>query len=225
MKLYYSPGACSLAPHVALREIGVDFELVEIRVADRQNFTPEYLVVNPRARVPALDVDGRIYTEAPALLVYIASLRPELELLPLPGTEALARCLEWMMWFSSSLHIGYAQHWRPERFLPAGAEATAFTERGKEIISQMNIEVEQRLVGPWFLGDEFSLADIYALPFYRWGNRISLPMTECCPRWTEWSEQMLRRPSVRSAIAREGIGEDLFRAQAPVQQRSVIPNV
>src|SRR5687768_17474108 len=93
MKLFYSPGACSLAPHVALREIGAGFELVRVSVADKENFAPHFLRINPRARVPALEIDGEIYTEVPALLVHIASLQPRAALLPPPATANHARAL------------------------------------------------------------------------------------------------------------------------------------
>jgi len=211
IKLYYSPGACSLAPHVALREVGAEFELARVKVRERENLRPEYLAVNPRARVPALELDGEIYTETPALLVYIASLNPGAGLLPPPGSPGLARCLEWLAWLSSSLHIAFAQHWRPERFLPEGSDSSALTEFGKGAIERMSGEVEERLAGPWLLGSHFSLADIYALPFYRWGYRVGLPMKQDYPRWTAWTERMLERPAVLAAIECEGIAESQFR--------------
>ncbi len=211
MKLYYSPGACSLAPHIALREVDAEFELVRIKVREGENFRPEFLAVNPRARVPALELDGKIYTETPALLVYIASLNPGAGLLPQSGSPDLARCLEWLGWLSSSLHIAYAQHWRPERFLPEGSDSAALTEFGKQTIERMNAEVEERLAGPWLLGRRFSLADIYALPFFRWAFRVGLPMREDCPKWTAWTERMLERPAVLAAIEHEGIAESQFR--------------
>ena len=214
MKLYYSPGACSLAPHVALREIGAAFELVEVRTADKANFRPDYLAVNPRARVPALEVDGQIYTEVAGLLVYIAAQKPALGLLPPASSPDLARCLEWVAWFSSGLHIAYAQHFRPERFLPEGEDNSGFTRHALGIVERMSGEVEARQIGPWLLGDAFTIADVYALPFYRWGNRVGLAMAVLFPRWTEWSERMIERPAVREAIAQEGIGEELFRRPA-----------
>jgi glutathione S-transferase len=210
MKLYYSPGACSLAPHVALREIGADFELARVRVAERENFSPDYLRVNPRARVPALERGGAIYTEAPALLVFIASLAPEANLLPPAGSGELARALEWLAWFNSSLHIAYAQFWRPGRFLPEGSDTTELVGQGRKTIERMNKEVEERLAGPWLLGERYSLADVYALPFFRWGNRIGLAMAEANPRWAVWTDRMLTRPAVRAALAAEGLAEEEF---------------
>jgi glutathione S-transferase len=212
MKLFYSPGACSLAPHVALREIGAEFELAKVSLADGENLAPDYLRINPRARVPALEIDGKLYTEAPALLVHIASLGPAAGLLPPGATADHARTLEWLAWFSSSLHIAYACIWRPERFLPAGADSAPLVAYGREAVARMNGEVEERLSGPWFLGDLYGLADIYALPFFRWGNRIGLDMQAVCPRWAEWGVRMLDRPAVRDALGAEGMAAGDFLA-------------
>jgi glutathione S-transferase len=210
MKLYYSPGACSLAPHIALREAGAEFELVRVSVFEKAHQAADYLRVNPRARVPALESDGSVYTEAAGLLVYIASLRPEAGLLPPGGEPALARVLEWIAWFSSSHHVAFACYWRPERFLPAGADSSELIAFGRATIERMNAEVEERLAGPWLIGGAYSLADIYALPFYRWGRRIGLDMTALYPRWTDWTARMLEREAVRAAIEAEGLGAAEF---------------
>ena len=210
MKLYYSPGACSLAPHIALRETKADFEPVRVMVADRENYGAAYLAVNPRGRVPALEVDGDIYTEAAALLVYIASRAPEAGLMPPAGTPAQARMLEWLAWFSNSLHIAFAHLWRPERFLPADADSGTMVDFARETIVRMNAELEERIAGPWLLGDAYGLADIYSLPFYRWGNRIGLDMRANCPRWTEIVTRMLDRSAVAAAFDAEGLTREQF---------------
>ena len=217
MKLYYSPGACSLGPHIVLRELGLEAELVPIPVAERANHSPEYLRINPRARVPALEVDGGVITEAPALMVYLASLKGDPKLLPANGSAELARCLEWLTWFNSSFHIAYAQFWRPERFLPEGSDSGAFAAHARTIIISMMGEIEERLEGPWLIGDDYSLADCYALAFYRWGFRIELPVEQIAPWWTLWAHRMLDRPAVRSAIEAEGIGYDQFYPREPVE--------
>jgi len=210
MKLYYSPGACSLAPHVALRETGADFEPVRVMVADRENYSAAYLEVNPRGRVPALEVDGEVFTEAAALLVLIASRTPEAGLLPPAGTAQLARTLEWLAWFSNSLHIAYAHYWRPERFLPADADNSAMVDFARESILGLNAELEERIAGPWIVGEDYGLADIYSLPMYRWGNRIGLDMRASCPRWTELVTPMMERPAVRDALEAEGLERESF---------------
>ena len=210
MKLYYSPGACSLAPHVALRETGADFEPVRVMVADEENNSAAYLAVNPRGRVPALEVDGEVYTEAAALLVFIASRAPKAGLLPPSGTPQLARTLEWLAWFGNNLHIAYAHLWRPERFLPAEADSTVMADFARESILRLNAELEERIAGPWLVGEAYGLSDIYSLPFYRWGNRIGLDMRAACPSWTGLVTRMLDRPAVRDALEAEGLEREAF---------------
>ncbi|MGZ9202373.1 MAG: glutathione S-transferase N-terminal domain-containing protein, partial [Caulobacteraceae bacterium] len=118
MKLFYSPGACSIAPHILLRELELPHTLQLVSLADGEHNTASYLRINPKARVPALEIGGEIYTEVPALLTYLASLKPEAGLLPALGSVELARTLEWLAWLSSTVHIAFAQFRRPERFLP-----------------------------------------------------------------------------------------------------------
>lgn len=210
LKLYYSPGACSMGVHIVAKEASVDVELVSIPVAEKANLSADYLAINPRGRVPALDIDGQVYTEAPALLVYLASLNPSAGLLPSAGDPDLARCLEWVAWFNSTLHIAYAQVWRPERFLSEGSDSESFSDHGKTLVADLSAEVGKRIRGPWFLGDQYTIADAYALAFYRWGYRIGLAMTALAPSWAVWAELMLSRPAVREVIEAEGIGFEYF---------------
>ena len=207
LTLYYSPGACSLAPHVLLEELGLEFELRRVVVAERENFSPDYLRINPRGRVPTLAAGGELITEVPAILVYLASLRPEAGVLPPAGSIALARALELAAWLSSTLHIAYAQLWRPERFLPDSADPAVLVDHARPLIERCCAEVETRLVGPWAIGESWSIADAYLLPFYRWGNRIGLAMSSDYPRWAGWTRRMLDRPAVARAIATEGIAQ------------------
>jgi len=202
-----------MGPHIALREAGIEHELVPVLVAERQNYSPSYLTVNPRGRVPALAVDGKVYTEVPALLLYIASLNPRAGLLPAPASDAYARALEWLAWISSSLHVGYAQIWRPERFLNAKVDPAPFTEEGAVRVRRFNLEIEARIGAGWLAGDRFSVADAYLLPFYRWGHRIGQPMRQECPKWRDWVQRVLARPAVRDVFEIEGLSYDMFDTQ------------
>lgn len=209
MQLYYSPGACSVAPHILLEETGLAFEAKRVVIANGEHRTAEYRAINPRERVPSLRVDGEVLTEVPALLVYLAGRAPEARLIPAEGSTELAQCLSLCAFLSSSLHIAYAQLWRPERFLPDGfppREREAFSANGKAIVRQLNREIDQRLGREWALDWGYSIADAYLFPFYRWAVRIGLPMKEDCPRWTAWNDRMTGRPAVRRALEREGIG-------------------
>lgn len=207
LTLYYSPGACSLAPHILLEELNLPFEPVRVEIAKGDHHSPDFFAINPKGRVPALATTEGVITEAPALLLHLSALKPAAGLMPDVASHHGARVLEFLAFLSSGLHIAYAQLWRPQRFVPAGFEARdAFAALGRDRIVEANAEVESRIIGPWLEGDGYSLADIYLFPFYRWGVRIGLPMATLYPRWTAWKERMLARPAVLAAIDREGIG-------------------
>lgn len=203
--LYYSPGACSLAPHIVLEEIGIPFEPRLVAIADGENTTEAYLRINPRGRVPTLTVEGVFVSEAPALLLYLSGLAPQLALTPEGGVQ-LAKCLELLCFMSSSVHIAYAQLWRPQRFLPADEDTKALSDFGRAKIVEYNGEIEARIASPWAIGEDYSVADPYLLVFYRWGIRIGLDMAGDCPRWTALTKRTLERAAVQRAIQREGIG-------------------
>lgn len=207
LTLFYSPGACSLAPHVILEELGLEFERRPVFISEGQQLSQDYLGINPRGRVPALIADGVIITEVPAILTYLASLKPDVGLLPPVGSVALGKCQEIAAWLSSTLHIDYAQLWRPERFLPQGADSSALVDHARTLIQRHCAEVESWIKGPWVLGGHYSIADAYLLPFYRWGNRIGLKMADDFPRWAAWTQRMLDRPAVARAIGAEGISQ------------------
>lgn len=203
--LYYSPGACSLAPHIVLEEVGEPFETRRVTIAEGQHLSPEYLRLNPRGRVPTLVVDDRPISEAGAILLHLAHRHAMLELTP-SETLSRARCYEWLLFLASSVHIAYAQFWRPRRFLAEGADATVLIASGRADIIRYNGEIEARLGPGWLVGDRFSIADAYLLPFYRWGVRIGLDMEKSAPKWTRWKDRMLGRPAVFRALETEGIG-------------------
>lgn len=206
LALYYAPGACSLGPHIAIEETAqeVEYRRVDFR-KDEQN-SPEYLVINPRGRVPALVMDGRIITEAPAVLLSIAGLARDRTLVPPPGSVAFARCLERVSWINSSLHIAYAQLWRPQRFILRDLDLETFSAQGLEIIAQLYQELETGLTGPWMIGSEFTIADCYMVPFYRFGILVDLPMEDDYPKLAAWKARMISRPAVRRALEHEGLG-------------------
>jgi glutathione S-transferase len=214
--LYYAPGACSLAPHILLEEVGVPFEARAINLAEREQFSAAYQTINPRMRVPALVVDGTLVTEVPALLLYIASLRPGAGLVPAAGTLELAACAEFAAFLSSTVHVSYAQFRRPERFLPPDfAQADAVIEQGRKNTVRLYEEIESRLPDDgWMIGGRYSLIDPYLFPFYLWGFRLGLTMSRDCPRWTGLVDRLLERPAVARAVDREGIHELIASARA-----------
>lgn len=212
-RLFYSPGACSMAPHILLEELGVPYEPVRRVIADGDNRKPDYLAINPRGRVPALaitDAQGeRILTEASAIMVYLARRHPDAGLLP-EDPEAFARALEWMSWLASTMHqAGVRTVLRPERFTVDPTGAPAIAEQGRAAIRAGYADIESRLTGKSFaLGDRYSAVDIYLLVFYRWGNRCGLAMRSDYPNYARLADSLRQRAAVQRVIAREGIEID-----------------
>ena len=204
MILYYAPTACSIAPHIALEEIGALFEARRIDLAKGEQTSPQYLKVNPRGRVPALIVDDAVVTEVPALLTYIAGLQPDAGLIPSPGTLAHARCFEWLGFLSSTLHVAYAQFRRPGRFLSEDSPCREeLSEEGRTITTALYREVEERLGDGWAAGNSYSIADIYLFPFHGWAWRFDVDAAMEYPKWSALIERMKRRPAVQRALATE----------------------
>lgn len=205
LTLYYSPGACSLAAHIILEEIGQPFTTQPVLIHEGQTQAPEFLALNPHGRVPVLEADGRVITESVAILTYLGLRFPASGVLPLHDLRLTARALELLTFFASSVHIAVAQIWRSHRFAADEAAYPAVQASGLANVRAFFAEIEAlAAAGDWVLGDHFSIADPYLLVFYRWGRMLGLDMA-AFDAWTAHTRRMLARPAVRRALAREGI--------------------
>lgn len=208
MRLYYSPGACSMAPHIVLEEIGAPYESERVILAKGAHMTPEYAEINRWRRVPVLETEGERLTEAGPIMIYLADDAPAANLLPPVGSMARARALEYASWLASSVHIAFAAIWRPRRFLPEGDPSdAALKQTGIETVRGFFADIEARMAHDWALPGGYSIIDPYLAVFYRWGNRIGLDM-KAYPRWTEWTARMRARPAVAKVMAEEGVRFD-----------------
>jgi glutathione S-transferase len=204
--LYYSPGSCSLAPHIVLNEIGQPFELRKFSTADRQNYSAEYLAVNPKGRIPALQIDGFTLTENPAILAYLGRRFPSAGLYPDDGSEAEARCLELLAWSSNTVHVAYAQLLRPERFVPDEAGYPPVKESGRANYERCLTDIDKALQGQQYaVASGFTVVDPFWLVFYRWGAGAGHDMRARFPAYTAYVERLCARPSVQRALTTEGI--------------------
>ncbi|MGY3441269.1 glutathione S-transferase family protein [Bradyrhizobium sp. USDA 4473] len=216
---YYSPGTCSLAPHIVLEEIGEPYEMTLISASGPREgeatSTPAWKAINPKARVPALlGVAGRVggadnlLTEVPAILTYLARTNPAARLLP-SDPAAEARCIEWMSWLSSDLHsMAFAQMWRAHRFTTDENGLIAVRDRGRENVCKCFAYIERVLADgrAWAVPEGYSIVDPYLLVFYYWGRtRLSLDMEGLCPAWTRLSQVLVQRPAVQRALTNERI--------------------
>jgi glutathione S-transferase len=204
--LYFSPGSCSLAVHIVLEEIGKPF-CVEPVITDKgETRTPEFRRLNPKGRVPVLIQGDVTWTEAPAILMHLALSNPTQGLAP-QGHDALIRTLEWFNWLSGTVHaVAIRQIWRPAYFSDDAAHHAAIIAKGHAHLREAHHLIEARLAsGTWAMPSGYTVLDPYLLVFYRWGNRMALPMSSLFPHWTAHARLMLERTAVQTVLAREGI--------------------
>ncbi|MGZ5176924.1 MAG: glutathione S-transferase family protein [Burkholderiales bacterium] len=202
LTLYFSPGACSMASHIGLEETGAPYEEKPVLLPKGEHKTDAYLKINPRGKVPALSVDGKVITENTAILTYLAKRFPDKNLLPADPVEE-ARCISTMAWFSNSVHPPYTHYLRPERYADGEAAQAAVKVTAKQTFLAQCSEIDSLLENKqWIMGDQYTVADPYALVFYGWGVRAGFPMTELSA-YTAWKDRMLKRPTVKKILESE----------------------
>jgi glutathione S-transferase len=180
LTLYFSPGSSSMAVHIALHEIGVDFEPRLVSLAKREQFAPEYLAINPEAKVPTLMIDGRPLTEVAAILYYLAKRHPEKALWPEGDLETEAQAISWMSFIASTIH--------PARRIGL--------ERWREVFGL----AERRLGGRQWAVNRYSIADIHLFRlFWRFVDSVK-PAAAEFPGLSAHYERMLARPAVQRTL-------------------------
>lgn len=209
LRLFYSPGACSLVTHIALEEAGADYEAVKVMLAEGEHLKPDYLAINPHARVPALANGHGIVTENIAILNLVADIFEAPGSVPRDDPFAAARCNELLGWFASSVHIAFAQIWRGKRFTDDEGLWPAIKEGGLKALEKHFAEIEQRSGESWLVEGRFTAADSYALTFFRWGRRIGMDMGGYAA-WAALNRQVLERPAVQRVIESEGLKAEEF---------------
>jgi glutathione S-transferase len=204
MRFYYSPGACSLAVHLALEQAGAPYEAVSVPTTQGAQREPAYTAINPLGRLPALVVDDTVLTETLALLLYVDATHPQARLMPTtPLRRAALTAL--MAYLASTLHIHYAGRWRPERFTDGSAAQEQLRSDALQRLAQAHDHLETLLPEQgWLGGEHVSLADFYLLPFWRWALRLQLP-TARWPRQAGVVRQLMALPATPRVLAREGI--------------------
>ncbi len=197
MKLYYSPGACSLAAHIVLEESGAKYETARVNLREGEQRKPEYLKINWKGKVPALQLDGgQVLTENPAIQSYVADTHAAAGLLAPVGELERYRALEWLAWCASFVQPSIGPLWRPNA-----------TPEQRETAQQAINLFDQRLAGKKFvLGERFSAADSYTLVFWRWAKGLKL---EPGAAHRHAAEQLLARPAVGRVLADEGLKAEL----------------
>lgn len=203
MKLFYSPGACSLAIHVILEEIGLPFDPVLSNTRDGTLYTPLFTAVNPKSKVPALmRDDGSVLTELPAIAFWLARSNPGAGLLP-GGAEGEARALEMMEYIAATVHMqGFARLFRTVNFSPDEAGFPAARAKGHEIIAKSLAIIDAQLSGKQWLVGTYSVADAALFFIEMWGKRAEITLPD---NIAAHFLRMQARPAVQRALAREGL--------------------
>ena len=203
MKLFYSPGACSLGIHVILEEIGAPHELARVDLRAGEQFAPAFRAVNPKGRVPALARDdGSVLTEFPAIAVWLALTHPEAGLLP-DDPEGEARVLELVDYVVATLHMrGFTLMRMPQKFVSDPAAREELSAAGAKVVGEGLAALAERLGDrDWFLGD-YSIADVAVFYLLNWADDSGLAMPSPLAAFLS---RMRARPAVRAAMAREGL--------------------
>jgi glutathione S-transferase len=200
MKLYYAPGACSLAPHIVAREAGLALDLEKVDLASgKTEKGATFSEINPKGYVPALALDeGGVLTEASAIVQYLADKAPQAQLAAAPGTMERYRLLEWLGFISTEIHKGFGPLWNPK--MPEAAKDLAKANLAKRF-AFLDGELAQR---PFLLGERFSVADAYLFTVTNWVNFHAVDITPY-PNLQAFMKRVAARPKVREAMAAEGL--------------------
>jgi glutathione S-transferase len=193
-----------MAPHIALEEAGAEYKAVEIDEVGGAHLTDAYRKINPRAKVPALELDdGQVITENVAIQTFIARMHPQAQLLPAdPVSEAHALSL--MSFLATTVHPVFGRLWRPERSTDDPSAHGGIKAKARDIFFEYLREVDRLLAGRSWFFEHFTTVDAYAFVFYTWGQRVTLPVYELTA-YSAHKDRMLRRPAVQRILTREGM--------------------
>ncbi|MGN6106199.1 MAG: glutathione transferase GstA [Kofleriaceae bacterium] len=200
MKLYYARGACSLSPHIVLREAERRFELERVELSTHRTSTgQDFWQINPKGYVPVLEIDrDELLTEGPAIVQYVADLVPEKRLAPPNGTFARYHLQEWLNFISTEIHKQFSPLFRSDT--PA-----AYAEILRGRLGDRLIYLSDVLASRGFLmGETFTVADAYLFTMLQWGDRFGIDLA-IYPNLDDYEFRISQRPAVRAALDAEGL--------------------
>ena len=199
MKLYYMPGACSPAPHIALREAGLSFDLEKVERSKKTQSGADYLAVNAKGSAPALGLDdGQVLTEAAVIQQYITDKAPGKKLAPAAGTSEHYRLQEWLNYIASEVHKGIGQLFNP-------AMPDDYKEAVKKGLATKQFPyLDKALAGRNYLLGDFTVADGYLFTVLNWTNFHKIDLS-AFPNITAFMKRVAERPAVQDAMKAEGL--------------------
>ena len=203
LKLYYAPGTCALASHIALEEAGAAYTTERLDFKSNQQTSPEYLKVNPKGRVPALVSDHGVLTETPALLAYIAQSFPKAKLAPLDDAFAFAQVQAFNSYLCSTVHVAHAHKGRGYRW---ATEEPSFADMKGMVPKSMGacfaLIERDMLKEPWVMGEQYTICDPYLFTLTGWleGDGVDLATL---PKVMAHRQRMAERPAVKKVMEDE----------------------
>jgi glutathione S-transferase len=203
MKLYFAPGACSLSPHIVLREAGINAELEQVDLrAKKTKSGADFTAVNAKGQVPTLALDnGQLLTEGPAIVQYLADQKPETNLAPRNGTFERYRLQEWLNFITSELHKSFGSLFQPTT--PEDYKSVA-----RETIAKRFAYVDQQLGrgGPYLMGNQFTVADAYLFTMCTWAGFMKMDLGQW-PNLKAYAARVSERPNVQQTLREEGLAK------------------
>tara|TARA_R110000764_G_scaffold210650_1_gene296625 strand:- start:106 stop:723 length:618 start_codon:yes stop_codon:yes gene_type:complete len=201
LKLYFSPGACAMASHIALEESGAPYETAKIDLKKGEQKTPEYLAINPAGVTPALETERGVITQNAAILAYIAQTRPQQNLAPVGDPFRMGRFNAMNGYLASSLHpvMGKLLFSHPP------VEGDARDGMIEAVLTKLQLIEDSLLEGPWAMGDAYTLADGYLMVFERWARTADLLDKDRFPGLNAHLDRTQERGAVQRVLAAEGL--------------------
>lgn len=216
--LYFSPGACSLAVHIALQELHIAHDLARVSTGDEEHKRPAFLDVNPLAQVPVVRTpDGERLTEVVSILLYLAEQTPEPALLP-ADPLARQRCVQLMSQIASGLHPAYTMIIRPDRITGDESAHAALRIAGRARFERLlgHIAAQIPADGPWLFGEQYTVADAYLFVMFAWAQFAGIDVSRW-PQLRSWAGRVRERPATARALRAEKLVDDAGRPTPPAR--------
>ena len=205
MIFYYAPNTCAIACHIALEESGADYESRRIDFSKTEQRSDEYLKINPKGRVPALVTDRGIITETPAILAYIAQSNPDSKLAPIDDPFEFAQVQDFNNYLCATVHVAHAHRVRGIRWVDDLDAIEAMKKKVPQTMTECFSLIEHEMLrGPWVMGENYSISDIYLFTVSRWLESDSVDI-ELFPKVTDHALRMNAKSSIQKILALQTI--------------------
>jgi glutathione S-transferase len=206
-KLYYAPGACSFASHIAIEEVGIPYETQKLDLAAGDQRAEAYLRINPRGRVPTLVLDDQVLTENVGIMTYLGGGHADAGIWP-KKTWDQAKLVSTLAWLSNTVHPSYGHIVRASRYADDEPAQESVKAKARTMFEGFLKEIDHLLEGhKWTIANQYTVADGYLLVFYRWGNRLKMDVRSL-KNYSALADRVLARPAVQKVMKDEGITLD-----------------